>query len=225
MPTAASHRRWAPRSTGLPANGATRAPRAHAVYNPSLFFDDSDHVHVLVVVTNCGTPGACITSITSASVVVLRALNRALTSWSAPTTIRGTFGAGGALWPTILSPKRSPFGKWTLWYNDWCTNLTYATSNSMTSGFVQRRFGNWMGNPGGAWQTPFALPLSDGSWWLYPQAGPFQVSVSRDNWDTWSDPVITTGISGIATFGLLDRVFPTNTIPPGRPADTPTPVR
>jgi len=169
------------------------------VWNPRWFVDDDGSIHVIVnAETNC-TYDTCFQP------VIVDAQNVSLTSWSAPTSITGTFPSD-MIDTFTMPPSQTPTGTYIMWFKNETTKyIGYLSSASLKTGWTATHDGttDWMGL--GSSQGPMLYKNTVGGYWrmLYDASG-LHYTDSYDNWTTWSSPkVIKSTISSPGTGSIV----------------------
>jgi hypothetical protein len=153
------------------------------VWAPEWFVDTDGSVHIFVAAKGYWLNNNFWT------IYEMHPANSSLTTWSNPIAITGTS------LPKMIDPFMVKIGNtYHLWYKNEDTSQTigYADSNSLTSGYVIQKSGDWAG--WGQKEGDYLTQLDDGTWRIYMTAivGAVYYSDSNDSWATWTAPVLIT---------------------------------
>lgn len=162
---------------------STTAPSTN-VWNPRWFLDDDNSIHILVNVESG------VTYDTAFQPVMLDTTDPTFVTWSAPTSITGTFPAD-MIDTFMMSPSTSPNGKYNIWFKQegipGSLFIGYMSSSSLKTGYTVTQSGDWAG--WGQAEGPMVQHRGGSNWRMYlvsPVAGALHYSDSTDNWATWS---------------------------------------
>jgi hypothetical protein len=152
---------------------------------PEWFIDDDDSIHVFVTPYAQGSFRVC----------EIHPLNTEMTEWSVPVIVTGNL-PGRVIDPFVLKID----GIYYLWYkNDTLTMIEYATSSSLTSGYVVQESGDWAGWGSGK-EGESLIKINENTWRIYfdyyVDHGIYYAE-SSDNFQTWTPKKFITSESFI----------------------------
>ena len=131
----------------------------HHVWAPEFFIDPADDsVHVFV------TCNAEVSTVNNFKIYEVHPTDTGMTTWSTPVEVTGDFPS--SVIDVFVHKIDSTY---YLWYkNNGTEFVCFATSTSLTSGYVTQKSGDWAGW-GSAIEGPCVVELPDGRWRIYLQ--------------------------------------------------------
>lgn len=175
---------------------------------PEWFFDTSDNSWHIIFSYGVGTSGS---EISSMAFYEVHPINLSMTTWSAPVAITGTSLPAG-VWDAFIYFSGGKY--WFFYHNHNNNYVEIMTSTSLTSGYILKYTGNWMGAGQNAFGTGVEGPimrLIGSTWYFYADwnaSGFYYTTQSQGSGDwlgtntnAWStlSPVTCNGNSSIYT--------------------------